>query len=226
VLTLPGFGGRAPVAAPMLDTVDRDIVAFLPKAGRPVLVGHSMGGILAIRLAEERSDLIRGAVAIDGLPVFPGTDKMTAQERADLAAKAAERIANATQAQFDAGERQQVSYMTEPPNLETALSFGKGANIDATATYTQEIMSADLRPGLLNVTVPLLEIGPFDASLDPQNPYSPTTSVSEKQAYYQQLLATDPTAKVQMVDDSRHFIMLDQPAKLFSAIDAFLAALP
>jgi pimeloyl-ACP methyl ester carboxylesterase len=225
VLTLPGFGGRTPVAAPMLDTVDRDVAAFLPNAGKPVLVGHSMGGSLAIRLAEEHSDLIRGAIAIDGLPVFAGMDKMTAQERADQAARAGARIARATQAQYDAGERQQVSYMTKPANLETALSFGKGANIGATAEYMQELMSADLRPGLSNVTVPLLEIGPFDASIDPLNPYSPTQSVTEKQAYYQQLLAADPAAKVQMVDDSRHFIMLDQPAGLFAAIDAFLAPL-
>jgi hypothetical protein len=28
-----------------------------------------------------------------------------------------------------------------------------------------------------------------------------------------------------MIDDSRHFIMLDQPAKLFAVIDAFLTAL-
>ena len=28
-----------------------------------------------------------------------------------------------------------------------------------------------------------------------------------------------------MIDDSRHFIMLDQPAKLFAVIDAFLATL-
>jgi pimeloyl-ACP methyl ester carboxylesterase len=26
-----------------------------------------------------------------------------------------------------------------------------------------------------------------------------------------------------MIDDSRHFIMLDQPEKLFAAIDSFLA---
>ena len=49
VLTLPGFGGRAPVKAPMLDTVARDIAAFLPSANKPVLIGHSLGGFLAIR---------------------------------------------------------------------------------------------------------------------------------------------------------------------------------
>jgi pimeloyl-ACP methyl ester carboxylesterase len=209
----------------MLDTVDRDIAAFLPKANRPVIVGHSMGGFIAIRLAEEHSDLLRGAICIDGLPVFPGMDAMTAQTRAYIATMAGQRIANATQAQFEASERRQVSYMTEPQNVKTALRVAEGANIAATAAYMQEMMSADLRPALSKITVPLLEIGPFDASVDPQNPYVTMKTLAEKQAYYQQLLKNDPTAEVRMVNDSRHFIMLDQPTQLFSAIDAFLASL-
>ncbi|MFY9665357.1 MAG: alpha/beta fold hydrolase [Candidatus Cybelea sp.] len=63
VLTLPGFGNRPMVAAPMLDAVARDIAAFLRRANKPVLIGHSLGGFLAIRLAEEHSNLIRGAIA-------------------------------------------------------------------------------------------------------------------------------------------------------------------
>jgi pimeloyl-[acyl-carrier protein] methyl ester esterase len=89
----------------------------------------------------------------------------------------------------------------------------------------QELMAADLRPGLSKIGVPLLEIGPFDAKLDPQNPYSPATTLEQKQSYYASLLVGDPTAKVVIVDNSRHFIMLDQPEKLFAAIDAFLASL-
>ena len=87
VLTLPGFGGQPKVAAPLLDTVVRDIAAFLPRTGKPVVIGHSLGGILAIRLAEEHSDLIAGAVAVDGLPVFAGLDNQTAQARAAISAK-------------------------------------------------------------------------------------------------------------------------------------------
>jgi pimeloyl-ACP methyl ester carboxylesterase len=225
VLTLPGFGGRPPAAAPMLDTVDKDVAAFLPRANKPVIIGHSMGGILAIRLAEEHSDLIRGAIAIDGLPVFAGMEKMTPEARATAAAAAGDRIASATPAQFAKGQQAQLGYLTKPPNVATAASFSQGADIKATGTYMTELMSSDLRPNLSHITVPFLEIGPFDATLDPMNPYSPQTTLAQKQAYYQSLFVGDPTAQVVMIDDSRHFVMLDQPAKLFAAIDAFLAAL-
>ncbi len=224
VLTLPGFGGRPPTAAPMLDTVDKDIAAFLPRANKPVLIGHSLGGFLAIRLAEEHSDLIRGAVAIDGLPVFAGMEKLTPAARVSAAAAAGSRISNATPAQFAQGQAAQLGYMTKAQNVATATSFSKGADIGATGTYMTEMMSADLRPNLSRITVPLLELGPFDATLDPYNPYSPQATLAQKQTYYQSLFAGDPTAQVIMIDDSRHFVMLDQPVRLFAAIDAFLAA--
>jgi pimeloyl-ACP methyl ester carboxylesterase len=225
VLTLPGFGGRPSVAAPMLDTVDKDIAAFLPRATKPVLIGHSMGGALAIRLAEEHSDLIRGAIAIDGLPVFAGMEKMTPEARASAAAAAGSRISNATPAQFAKGQQAQLGYLTKAPNVATAASFSQGADIKATGTYMTELIAADLRPNLSRITVPFLEIGPFDATIDPMNPYNPQTTLAQKQAYYQSLFLGDPTAQVVMIDDSRHFIMLDQPAKLFAVIDAFLTAL-
>lgn len=226
VLTLPGFGGRAPVKAPMLDTVARDIAAFLPSADKPVLIGHSLGGFLAIRLAEEHSDSIRGAIAIDGLPVFAGFDKLPPERRAAIASQIAGRIANQTPAEFEQSEAQQISFMTKPANVQAAESYSKGANIAATGTYMSELMAADLRPDLSKVSVPLLEIGPFDATLDPNNPFTPMPTLQQKQAYYASLFTNDPTAKVVIVDDSRHFIMLDQPEKLFAAIDAFLASLP
>ena len=225
-LTLPGFGGRKPIAAPMLDTVDRDVAALLAKAGKPVVIGHSLGGFLAIRLAEEHSDLLAGVIAIDGLPVFPGMDKLPPSTRAAIAATAGGRIADTTPAQFAQGERAQLAYMTKPENVAIAESFSQGADIAATGTYMTEMMSADLRPALARIEVPLLEIGPFDASVDPKNPYVPMATLAQKQAYYQSLLAGDPTARVVMIDDSRHFVMLDRPESLFSVIDAFLAALP
>lgn len=225
VLTLPGFGGRPAIAAPVLDTVTHDVAAFLPRANKPVLIGHSLGGFLAIRLAAEHGNLISGAIAVDGLPVFPGMDSLTQAQRTSIADNGASRIRSASPAAFDASEHQQIAYMTKPNNVATAESFSKGASQDATATYMQEMLAADLRPQLSQITVPLMEIAPFDASVDAQNPYHPLASSAEKKAYYASLFAGDPTATVVTIDDSRHFVMLDQPAAFYAAVDAFLAKL-
>jgi pimeloyl-ACP methyl ester carboxylesterase len=42
------------------------------KLDKPVLIGHSMGGALA----SGSPDLVGGVVAVDGLPVLPGTEGM------------------------------------------------------------------------------------------------------------------------------------------------------
>jgi pimeloyl-ACP methyl ester carboxylesterase len=226
VLTLPGFGGRAPIAAPMLDTVAADIGKFLAQANNPVVIGHSLGGYLAIRMAVEDGNLIRGAIAIDGLPVFAGMDALSPQTRSAIAAQLAAQIKGSSPAEFKAAQRQQISYMTKPANVDTAVTYSQGADQSATATYMQELLAADLRPKLSQIAVPLLEIAPFDATVDPQNPFHPWPTSGKKQAYYASLFAADPHAKVVMIDDSRHFVMLDQPAALYAAIDAFLASLP
>ena len=73
--------------------------------------------------------------------------------------------------------------------------------------------------------MPLLEIGPFDASIDPLNPYTPMPALPQKQTYYQSLFAGDSSARVVMIDNSRHFVMLDQPVQLYAALDSFLAGI-
>ncbi|PZR59478.1 MAG: alpha/beta hydrolase [Candidatus Meridianibacter frigidus] len=221
-LTLPGFGARAPIRSPMLETVAHDIGAFLPKADKPVLIGHSLGGFLAIRLAEEHSELLRGVVAIDGLPVFPGMDKYTADQRAEFASQYSAPIATATPQQFLQGERAAMAYMTKPENLNAVVALSGGADPAATARYMNEMMGADLRPQLGNVKVPLLEVVPFDATLDPVRPFGAIKTTAEKDAYYKSLLAGDPTAKTAVVNDSRHFVMFDQPNALYGIVDDFL----
>ena len=76
VLTLAGFDSRAPVPGKALDNAGDSLHQLIVSRNldRPVLIGHSMGAALSIAFAEQYSGLSRGVAAIDGLPVFPGTE--------------------------------------------------------------------------------------------------------------------------------------------------------
>ncbi|MDQ2872472.1 MAG: alpha/beta hydrolase, partial [Candidatus Eremiobacteraeota bacterium] len=83
----------------------------------------------------------------------------------------------------------------------------------------------DLRPSLAKATLPILEIAPFDATLDTKPPMS-LASPAIKQQYYQSIVANAPNAHVVVIPNSRHFIMYDQPAALHTQLASFISSLP
>ena len=90
-VTLAGFDG---VPAPrdggsLFDRADASLLQLIRqhKLDKPVLLGHSLGGTLALRFAGEHAGLISGVVAVDGLPIFPGMERGSAEQRKAMAAQ-------------------------------------------------------------------------------------------------------------------------------------------
>ncbi len=226
-LTLPGFDGRPPITTPLFQTVTSDFWSMLSthKVQRPVVIGHSLGGTLAILLAEQHSEQLRGAIAVDGLPVFPGLDKMTPQQRAQIGANFSAMFGKiSSPAQFEAIEKSYVlsNYLTSPVDVDAVAPLVARSDPQASGAWMAADVSADNRAGLKNIRIPVLEIAPYDSTIDARM----FPSAAAKQSYYASLLADDPTAKVEMVAPSRHFEMYDQPQRLDADITAFLQALP
>ncbi len=227
-VTLGGFGGRPAPAAPLLDKADADLTALITQQNinRPVVIGHSMGGFLVLRLAAEHSNLLRGVVSVDGTPVLPGYENQTAAQRSAAAAQMSGPIRSMSAAQLEAAGRQMMlPYLTQPRNLDAVAAAGHGADPAATAQYFDELYAADLRSQLSNITVPVLELMPFDASIDPQNPTKPFRTAAQKRQYYMGLLANAKTARIAVVNNSRHFIMYDQPEQFYALVQNFLGQL-
>ena len=224
-LTLPGFDGRPSIDTPLFQTVTSDFWTMLDAHGitQPVVVGHSLGGTLAIALAEQHAEKLRGAVAVEGLPVFPGVDKMTAQQRTAAAARFGSMMGATTPQQFEATERTAVipNYVRSKSDVDAIVPLVAKSDPKAAGAWMAADIASDLRPGLHAVTVPLLEVVPYDASFDG----AMFAGAQMKAAYYASLLAGDPTARTAIVPGSRHFAMYDQPAELDGALDTFLSGL-
>ncbi len=77
VLTLAGFVGVPPLPAAaqstMLDTVRDSVAAYIrdKKLNKPVIVGHSLGGFLALSIASKYPDLVGPLVILDSYPFLP-----------------------------------------------------------------------------------------------------------------------------------------------------------
>jgi len=229
VVTLPGFDGRAVPATPGWAPFEsaraalRGLIAER-KLAKPVLIGHSLGATLGYALAQDLGAGIGGVVALDGLPVFPGTEDMPPELRAQAAAGVRQRMATGQPQAYAAQQRQ---YM----RAQGVLDVGKADDIvplllrsdrEAVGAYVADILALDLRPGLGRISAPVLVVAPFyeyDVAYDAQ---PDALSVEAKLTHYRSLVQGIPSVEVVPIAPARHFLMIDQPRALADLLRRYL----
>ncbi len=223
LLALPGFDGRPVKPGTTLESLQSDLQNFIEGAHlkKPVLIGHSLGGTLSLAFAAKHSDLIAGVIAVDGLPVFPGTENMT--DRAALAQGARAQIESQTPEQF---AQYQLTYMARVGVIDEARAkslaeLASRSDPRAVAEFAAQTLQLDLRPKLKSITVPVTEISPFYA----QDFAAMGVDEAGKTNYYRILLAGIGKLDVVSISPARHFVMFDQPEKFAAALDQALAKL-
>lgn len=219
VLTLAGFAGVKPL--PMqswgdgyLTLQQEAILRYIDeqKLQKPVIIGHSLGGYLALALAAKAPEKIAGAINVDGLPALGALfannnagNKQTADSSNNAAPQRFDPMAMAkSMANSEQWQQQIVKDMYRSDGMTSGRVMG-------------ELMRADLRPELGNIRVPVLTLG----ALQHGAPYSTPEQV---QANYEQQLANAPAQyhRFAFARDAKHFIMADAPDWLQQQIDLFL----
>jgi len=231
--TLDGFDGTQPAAGPYIPQADNAIVQLVRKENlkAPVLVGHSMGGHLALRLVEEHSDVFGGAVIVDETPYFPPLAAgQTAQQRAQGIADLAEGIQSAPDWLYDDQTRSTAASMVnDPAQADNIAQHSLRSDRATLAGATSEMSLEDLRPGLARITVPVMVIAPVSSQAPYMNEQlralTPDQLTATIRNYYASQYDGAKTVTVQTIANSKDFVMLDQPDALNAAIKNFLTGL-
>ncbi len=225
VVTLPGFDGRPAATGSSLLAASSALKELITsrKLVKPVLLGHSMGAILSLALAEQHPELVGGVIAIDGLPVFPGTENMSAEQRAQMGEGMKARAAGITQPAFAAQQQQYMRTIgvTDVVRAEEMAKLTARSDPAATMDYMASILALDLRKDLGKISAPVLVLAPYfeaDASVA-------TMSLTDKVAYYKSLMTGTQKVEVIGIPGARHFAMIDQPEAVAKAITTYLNAL-
>ena len=221
VLTLAGFAGvkalpNSAMSKGFLAAQEQAIIDYIAKQQlqKPVVIGHSLGGFLALSLAANHSDKIGAAINVDGLPALGA---MYAEAQAAM-----QKSGNPPPPQntgFD--PMAMAKNMTNNTQWHAQIAKDMMTSDPMTSGRTMgELASKDLRPALSNVRVPVLTLG----ALQNGAPYTPAEQV---QATYEKQLANIPKDLNHMAfaKDSKHFIMADAPGWMQQQISDFLKKL-
>lgn len=204
-LDLPGHGRSAPMEAEILVRNYSEIVAeFIAKTcpEKAVIVGHSMGGAIALLNAIEHPQNLRGAVIVSSgakLGVLPSI-------REGLRARFEETVKSVV------GPRQ----------------FASKTNLDTIRFVTNEILkcdssiaaadydacnSFDVRQKIRSISLPVLIIAGEEDKMTPV-PWS---------TYLKENI---PKAKMVVIPEASHESMIERPAEFNRHVNEFLMSLP
>ena len=222
VVTLPGFDGRPAPSGDPIEGARRALLELIAsrKLDQPVLVGHSLGGALALALAEMQPARIGGVVSIDGLPVFPGTEDLPLDQRPQVAEGMRARLAAVTGPAFAAQQKQYMRSVgvVDMNKGDELAKLSARSDPGAMAAYAAGIVALDLRPRLSAIAAPVLVMAPYFAFDSAQA----GVTAAQKVAYYRELMQGTPRLDVIAIDNARHFAMFDQPRAVSDALRAFL----
>ncbi|MCU1643969.1 MAG: alpha/beta hydrolase [Nocardia sp.] len=227
-VAFPGFDG-APAPADTHDLIGRytdEVVKLIStrRLVKPIVIGHSIGGTIALHIAAEHPDLVSGVIAVEGLPVYPGYEDVAEPRRTELADAAAgsARMAQTPDAKL-AYARDYLRYVgvIDPALAEQYAPLMARSDFSAAAEYLREDVIADSRAELGGATTPIWEVAPY---YQPREQRS-FASATDKADYYRNLLAKAPNVTVVPIEPAKHFVMLDQPDVFTETIDGIVAGL-
>jgi pimeloyl-ACP methyl ester carboxylesterase len=215
--TFAGFDGAAPLAkGPYLDAFAKSVDDLIVREHleKPLIIGHSLGGHLAIRTAEEHPGSVGGILVIDAVPLFPLPQPgETQQARQTGAAAFRDAILGSSDDAYGAQTGYFMAQMvTDPKNVELVTKHDLASDRTTVANAAYELSLADLSPNLSKIQAPVevLAAAPIEAT------------AAQTAAVYAAQYKDTPHLHVDAIAPSKHFIMFDQPDKFAAAVDAFL----
>lgn len=219
LVQLAGFAGEAwthgdgAFVQPVVDELAR----YAATLNKPAVIGHSMGGLSGLLLAQQRPEAVSRVMSVDSLPFFSAMfgPQVTPQTAKPFADQAAASILNADEAAFRIQqERTAVGMMRDEAGRAAMVDWSMASNRQAMASAIREVMTTDARPSLAAMTTPVWAV--YASDVDGGAP------AAMADALWSREYAALPGVTLKRVDGARHFIMIDQPERLDALVDAFL----
>jgi pimeloyl-[acyl-carrier protein] methyl ester esterase len=222
IVQIRGFGDDAGVNAsgPVLEPFVQELASYIENEiaekgyGKPAVIGHSMGGLSAAMIAARHPQLVCNILIQDSLPFIGllfASNATVAMVEPQAKAMRDQGLAAGKQPANDGMLQTQSA---TPEGRAQVAKWSDTADYRVTMQAFYDVMTTDIRPELSKITVPVTLLYPYDPIVGP---------AEQVTALYTDAYAGLAGLKMKRIDNSRHFIMVDQPAKFAEEVDAFLA---
>ncbi len=215
LISYAGFNGNPPIEMPWYDTIKKELIAYIKDKNltKVTIIGHSMGGNLAIDLAAALPDTITRLIIVDAIPcmrelMMPGVPESQLQYDSPYN----NQMLQMEDAQFKQTATMMAQNMTNNKDkIDVLINWIIEADRETYVYGYTDLLKLDLRKILNKVTAKTLILG---ASFP---------SVEIAKSNYEKQYATLSNKSIEIASGSKHFIMFDQPEWLYTKVNAFLA---
>lgn len=184
------------------------------------IVGHSMGGFLAMAIAIENPDKVISLVSVDGMPYLaPIFTRNPATRPDDMRVNAQQMLAyyqslQTEQALAAVVAQGVVLHAASDEHQRMVVDMSAQSDADVVGVAVHDLLQWDLRDDLPKLTQPLLLLGATGAL--PDNMQDQATALYAQQL--ENLPATQNGEILKIRRSSRHFMMYDDPEWLIAQI--------
>lgn len=213
-LTMAGFAGTKPQAEASFKDWENGIAAYIRnnKINKPIIIGHSMGGGLALAIAADYPELAGKIVIVDALPCLAAMSdpNFSSKENNDCSSTITQLTAMNDE-QFRKMQAQAIPRLLADPSMqETVIGWSVKSDRKTFAKMYCDFLNTDLREKIKNIQCPsLILLESFFVNLKPTI-----------ESQYRNL----KNANMQYASKGLHFIMYDDKDWYLSQLTNFLSS--
>ena len=207
--------------SPFVVPVAEEIARYIEANGlqKPAVIGHSLGGTLAMTLASRHPDAVSKVMVVDMLPfvgaMFGPPGATTAESVQPVALNMWRQQATISREDYNtAGVATVTGMVNNEARRPMAIEDVERSDQAVASAAYYDLVISDLRADLPKITVPMtvLYVKFNDARM--------TNEITDM--IYRASFSTRPETTLKRIDDSAHFIMFDQPEVFAAEVDSFL----
>ncbi len=211
-LTMAGFAGAKSQSNPSFENWKTGIANYIKdnKIVKPIIIGHSMGGGLALAIAADYPELIGKIVVVDALPCLAAlTDpSFKSKENNDCSATVNQMTAMTETQFYDMQKQAMPRLLQDTSKLEMVINWSVKSDRKTFAQMYCDFFNTDLRDRISTIKCPaLILLESYFINLKPAI-----------EGQYKNL----KTANFQYANKGLHFIMYDDTEWYLTQLNTFL----